>query len=93
MRSTGIVRKTDPLGRIVIPKELRRGMDINVGAPLAIYVDEDQIILKHYQPQNICLVTGEIANENLSLADGKIHLSKESAKELLKELEEFLQTH
>lgn len=94
MRSTGIVRKTDPLGRIVIPKELRRGMDINVGTPLAIYdVDQDQIILKHYQPQNKCLVTGEISNENLSLANGKLSLSTESAKEILKELKEYLQTH
>lgn len=90
MRSTGIVRKTDQLGRIVIPKEVRRGMQIEEGDPLAIYVDEDKIVLRAYQPGNECFLTGQVSNSNLSLLDGKIHVSPEVAETLLKELEKYL---
>jgi len=48
MKATGIVRKVDQLGRIVLPKELRNVLDIYVGTPLEIYVDEEKIILKKY---------------------------------------------
>jgi len=57
MKSTGIVRKVDELGRIVIPKELRRTLDIEEGTPLEIYKDEDQVILKKYSPA--CVFCGE----------------------------------
>ncbi len=46
MKATGIVRKVDELGRVVLPIELRRNMDINEKDALEIYVDEDKIILK-----------------------------------------------
>ena len=50
MKSTGIVRKVDELGRIVLPIELRRTLDINEKDSLEIYVDGNQIILKKYEP-------------------------------------------
>lgn len=50
MKSTGIVRKVDELGRIVIPVELRRSLDIDVRDSLEIFVDEEHIILKKYAP-------------------------------------------
>ena len=50
MKSTGIVRKVDELGRIVLPIELRRTLDIAVKDALEIYVDEGTIILKKYEP-------------------------------------------
>lgn len=53
MKSTGIVRKVDELGRIVLPIELRRSMDINEKDALEIFVDDDKIILKKYQPADI----------------------------------------
>lgn len=57
MKATGIVRKIDNLGRIVIPKELRETMNINVKDPIEIYVDDnDKIILKKYQPA--CIFCG-----------------------------------
>ena len=46
MKATGIVRKVDELGRIVIPKELRRTLDINEKDALEIYTEDEQIILK-----------------------------------------------
>lgn len=50
MKSTGIVRKVDELGRIVIPKELRRKFCIQEKDGLEIYVEDDRIILKKYEP-------------------------------------------
>jgi transcriptional pleiotropic regulator of transition state genes len=49
MKSTGIVRKIDDLGRITIPKELRRVLEIGIGDPVEIYSEADAIILKKYQ--------------------------------------------
>jgi transcriptional pleiotropic regulator of transition state genes len=50
MKSTGIVRQMDSLGRIVLPVELRRTLDIAEKDSLEIYVDESSIVLKKYQP-------------------------------------------
>lgn len=50
MKSTGIVRKVDELGRIVLPIELRRTLDIAEKDPLEIYVDDNKIVLKKYEP-------------------------------------------
>ena len=60
MKSTGIVRKLDELGRITLPIELRRNLDVNERDPLEIFVDDDQIILKKYNPSDI--FTGEMEN-------------------------------
>ena len=56
MKSTGIVRKIDDLGRIVLPIELRRVLDIDKDSSLEIYVDSDSIVLKKYQPA--CIFCG-----------------------------------
>ncbi|MCM8901850.1 MAG: AbrB family transcriptional regulator, transcriptional pleiotropic regulator of transition state [Clostridiales bacterium] len=50
MKSTGIVRKVDELGRVVIPIELRRTLGIDKKDALEIYVDDEHIILKKYEP-------------------------------------------
>ncbi len=50
MKSTGIVRKLDQLGRIVIPKELRNTFDLNETDPIEIFVEGNEIILRKYQP-------------------------------------------
>lgn len=50
MKSTGIVRKVDELGRVVIPSELRRTLEIGEKDPLEIFVDGDRIILRKYSP-------------------------------------------
>ncbi len=56
MKSTGIVRPVDNLGRIVLPIELRRVLDIDKDAALEVYVDNDAIVLKKYQPA--CIFCG-----------------------------------
>ena len=53
MKSTGIVRRVDELGRIVLPIELRRSLNINERDTLEIFVDDEKIILKKYEPADI----------------------------------------
>ena len=61
MKSTGIVRKVDELGRIVLPIELRRTLDIDIKDSIEIYVENDSIILKKYEPTCIfCGNSGEL---------------------------------
>lgn len=59
MKSTGIVRKVDELGRIVLPIELRRNLDIEERDPIEIYLEGDKIILQKYEPA--CLFCGSSA--------------------------------
>ena len=56
MKSTGIVRKVDELGRVVLPIELRRSLDIEEKDALEIYVDGNSVILKKYEPD--CIFCG-----------------------------------
>ena len=56
MKATGVVRRVDELGRIVIPIELRRTMGIDEKDSLEIYVDDEKIILKKYEPA--CIFCG-----------------------------------
>ncbi|MBU5266084.1 AbrB/MazE/SpoVT family DNA-binding domain-containing protein [Virgibacillus proomii] len=90
MKSTGIVRKVDELGRVVIPMELRRTLEIQEKDAMEIYVENDKIILKKYKPNMTCHLTGEVSDDNLSLANGKLVLSPEGAKQLIKEIESRL---
>lgn len=87
VKSTGIVRKVDELGRIVIPIELRRILEIEIKDPLEVYTDEDRIIFKKYKPKMTCSVTGDVSEKNMRLGDGNIILSPEGAQQLIREIE------
>ncbi|WP_163531453.1 AbrB/MazE/SpoVT family DNA-binding domain-containing protein [Halobacillus ihumii] len=88
MKSTGVVRKVDELGRIVVPKELRRSLDIQQRDPLEIYVDNDKIVLQKYTPNNACVVTGEVRDDNVHLPSGMI-LSPKGIEILKNQLQAF----
>jgi len=60
LKATGIVRKVDELGRLVIPIELRRTMGINIKDDMEIYLDAENIILEKYEPA--CLFCGNTEN-------------------------------
>jgi len=60
LKSTGIVRQVDPLGRVVLPIELRRSMNVEPGTSLEIFTDGSEIVLKVYQPS--CVFCGEARN-------------------------------
>ncbi len=74
LKSTGIVRKVDELGRVVIPIELRRTLGIDEKDALEIYVDNEKIILKKYEPA--CVFCGNA--ENVQIFKGK-NVCKECA--------------
>jgi transcriptional pleiotropic regulator of transition state genes len=77
MKSTGIVRKVDELGRVVIPIELRRTLGIGEKDALEIYVDGERIMLKKYEPA--CIFCGNA--ENVTYFKGKI-VCRECLKDL-----------
>lgn len=70
MKTTGIVRRIDPLGRIVLPKELRRTLEINTNDPLEIFVNEEQIILRKYAPG--CIICGSMDNLKPVMSQNKL---------------------
>ncbi|MED3466954.1 AbrB/MazE/SpoVT family DNA-binding domain-containing protein, partial [Bacillus thuringiensis] len=57
MKSTGIVRRVDQLGRIVIPRETRRTLEIHEKDAIEIFVEGESIILQKYKSYGTCLVT------------------------------------
>lgn len=82
MKSTGIIRPVDSLGRVVLPIELRRSFDIAAEDSLEIYVEDDRIILKKYAPA--CMFCG--TRENTVEYKGKI-LCKDCIRELSEKLD------
>ena len=86
MKSTGIVRKIDELGRIVVPMELRRTLEINEKDPVEIFVDGEEIILRKFVSNAACIVTGEITPDNFTLFN-HITLSPKGAEILLDSLQ------
>ena len=80
MKSTGIVRKVDELGRIVLPIEMRRTLDIGEKDALEIYVEGSSVILKKYKPSCVfCDATKDIT----------VFKGKNICPKCLKELEEL----
>jgi len=79
MKSTGIVRKVDKLGRIVVPIELRKTLQIENDDPLEIFIDGETIVLKKYQPG--C----KFCPESRNLIDFKdVKICRECKEELVK---------
>ena len=71
MKATGIVRRVDVLGRVVVPKEIRKILGISEGDPLEIFTEKDGIVLKKYSPlSNMDEIANDIANA-LSRQTGK----------------------
>ena len=67
MKSTGIVRNLDQLGRLVIPKETRKAFNLNDGDPIEMFTDGDEIILKKYNPGCHCCGSLDHLTEVLGL--------------------------
>ncbi|WP_082232970.1 AbrB/MazE/SpoVT family DNA-binding domain-containing protein [Halobacillus massiliensis] len=86
MKSTGIVRKIDELGRIVIPMELRNMLTIDKKDPIEIFVDDDKVVMKKYHAARSCAITGEITEDNQEF-EGGIWLSPAGMRILAEELD------
>ena len=77
MKATGIVRKVDELGRIVLPSELRKTMHVTVGDSFELFTNDNTVVLKKYEPG--CVLTG--AMEDLVEYQGR-KISKAAVREL-----------
>lgn len=85
MKSTGIIRQVDKLGRIAIPHELRQILRFTEREQIEIFVENGQITLKKFRPVGACLVTGETLSVNKEYAPGII-LSPKGTTFLLEQL-------
>lgn len=63
MKATGVTRRVDELGRIVLPKELRRTLGIVEKDPMEIFVEDEKIILQKYKSYDACAITGDISEK------------------------------
>ena len=77
MRATGIVRRVDDLGRVVIPKEIRRSLGIREGEPLEIYLEEDAVIFRRYSFK----LTAEVARV-AELVDNNCNANRDTMNRL-----------
>ncbi|MBR7151853.1 MAG: AbrB/MazE/SpoVT family DNA-binding domain-containing protein [Clostridia bacterium] len=107
MKATGIVRRIDDLGRVVIPKEIRRTMRIREGDPLEIYTDrEGEVIFKKYSPigelasfaaqyaetlHKTCSLSVVICDRDAVIACAGVPRKEYTDKSLSQELEEIIE--
>ncbi|MGG2090942.1 AbrB/MazE/SpoVT family DNA-binding domain-containing protein [Priestia aryabhattai] len=87
MRGLSTLRKIDAIGRIVIPIELRKVLDIDKDDSVEILLEEDHIEIKKYKEYNECAITGEITTENRKYANNLV-LSPSVAEILYKEIKD-----
>lgn len=80
MKNTGIVRNLDQLGRITLPKEMRRVLDIKEGDPIEIWTENNSVVLKKYGNKDECMACG--STENVVIADG-IAICKKCASKVI----------
>ncbi len=108
MKATGIVRRIDDLGRVVIPKEIRRTMRIREGDPLEIYTDRDgEVIFKKYSPigeisqfaaqyaetlNKTCSLAVVICDRDTVIASAGLPKREYTDRKLSKELEEIIES-
>ncbi|MFC3040712.1 AbrB/MazE/SpoVT family DNA-binding domain-containing protein [Virgibacillus xinjiangensis] len=85
LRSTGVTRNVDDLGRIVIPKEIRRTMGIENRDPVEFLLEDNYIAIRKFTPNKACVVTGKVSDDNFQVGD--IWLSEEGADLLMKKME------
>ena len=100
MRATGIVRRIDDLGRVVIPKEIRIQLRIREGDPLEIFTEKDTVIFKRHSPDNEWGITLDTLKEEIAehynYCTSETHEKKkkifnniDEIRKMLKELEEY----
>ena len=107
MKATGIVRRIDDLGRVVIPKEIRRTMRIREGDPLEIYTDrEGEVIFKKYSPigelqafaaqyaetlHKICTMSVVICDRDAVIATAGVTRKEYNERKISSELEDIVE--
>ncbi|SDO80558.1 AbrB/MazE/SpoVT family DNA-binding domain-containing protein [Halobacillus aidingensis] len=90
MKSTGIVRKVDELGRVVVPIELRRTLGIRERDPVEIFVDDDKVILKKYVTSEDTKEQRDKINKLMKFCDGLKLKAGAAQKEQLEQIQNEL---
>ncbi|MCY7778778.1 AbrB/MazE/SpoVT family DNA-binding domain-containing protein [Bacillus haynesii] len=85
MEKAAFIREMDDLGRIVLPKRIRKVLKINEQDSIEIFVEDEKVILRKYLEGKACFVTGTVSDHNKILSGG-IVLSPEGARILLQDL-------
>lgn len=87
MKATGIIRRIDDLGRIVIPKEIRRIYGIADGTPIEIFTDSDGIILRRYCTEDELMNTVNVLSDTVE--NYIYNLDREKVQQIRKHIEEI----
>ncbi|OQR53426.1 AbrB family transcriptional regulator [Bacillus sp. CDB3] len=83
-----MIRRLDDLGRVVLPKELRRTLDLMPNTSVEMFVQDGNIHIR--KQERICFVTGNISENHMEFYDGRLILSHEGAKDLMKTLQRLI---
>ena len=87
MRATGIIRRIDDLGRIVIPKEIRRTLGLREGDPMEICVEDDAVIFRRY---DAFVTTITVLKRTKLLIDDDWDLDREEKHKIMQKLQEAI---
>lgn len=95
MQKKKYIRSIDEIGRIVLPKQLRKELHLGEKQMLEVYNDGERIIIEKYDNLEPCLVTGESTKSNHTFAfgHGTVTLSPEGLEKLIEELTEYKKSH
>ena len=85
MKTTGIIRRIDDLGRVVIPKEIRRNLCIREGDPLELFMDDGMVAFKPYLP----VLDAELDSLKDRIIENSDCGKRERLQELFKEIQEI----
>ncbi|PEQ05262.1 AbrB/MazE/SpoVT family DNA-binding domain-containing protein [Bacillus toyonensis] len=83
-----MIRRVGELGRVVLPKEMRRMLGITPYSSIEMFVQDGNIHIR--KQENTCFVTGNIAENYMEFYDGRLILSEEGAKDLIKTLQRWV---
>lgn len=91
MKSTGIVRKVDNLGRIVIPKELRKVLTIKKGQPIEIFTSDDLVILRKFETSLLHEKRLQVINDLKKFNESTEGKSRETITEVIEDAIELIE--
>ncbi|PEP86999.1 AbrB family transcriptional regulator [Bacillus toyonensis] len=83
-----MIRRVGELGRLVLPKEIRRTFDLIPNTSLEMFVQDGNVHIR--KQERVCFVTGNISENHMEFYDGRLILSHEGAKDLMKTLQGWI---
>lgn len=84
-----MIRRLDDLGRVVLPKEMRKTLDLIPNTSIEMFVQDGNVHIR--KQEKMCFVTGNISENHMEFYDGRLILSHEGAKDLIRTLQTWIQ--